>query len=84
MHAVFAQLDDDNVDADNTGPTSALAQKALRHFQKALDLHPRHAQANQGVQLLHDHLRCLGPVSHERRHHSDTKRPRLASTHFTP
>ena len=59
MHAAFAQLNDD---ADNTGPARELAQKALRHFQKALDLDPRHAQANQGVQSLRNDLPCLGLV----------------------
>ena len=61
MHAAFAQLDE-NVDADHTGPASELAQKALGHFQKALDLNPRRAQTNQGIQLLRNHLPCLGLV----------------------
>ena len=62
MHATFAQLNDDNVDVDNTGTAHELAQKALRHFQTALDLNPRHAQAYQGIQLLRNHLPCLGLV----------------------
>ena len=60
MRAAFAQLDEDNVDPDNSHPAPELAQKALRHFQRALDLDPRHAQANQGIQLLRNHLPCLG------------------------
>ena len=62
MHATFAQLDDDNVDVDNANPTRELAQKALGHFQKALDLDPGDSRANQGIQLLLNHLPCLGMV----------------------
>ena len=79
MHAAFAQLNDD---ADNAGPARELAQKALRHFQEALNLDPRHAQANQGIRLLRTHLPRL--FRHEPRRHSDPRRPGLASTHFTP
>lgn len=52
MHAAFAQLDDD---AGNARPARELAQKALGHFQKALDRDPRHNQTNQGIQLRPGH-----------------------------
>ena len=44
VRAVLDQLDDNNVDVDNTG----------------LALGPRQAQADQGIQLLHDQLPFLG------------------------
>ena len=52
--AGFAQLEDD--------PEAAreLAEKALKHFDSALDVDPLHEQANEGVQMLRDHLGCFG------------------------
>ena len=53
-HAAFAQLD------DNPEAARESAEKALRHFDSALDVEPLHQQANEGVQMLRDHLGCFG------------------------
>lgn len=52
MQVAFAEPDDEMA--------RPLAEKALRHFDGALDVEPLHQQANEGVQMLRDHLECFG------------------------
>ena len=52
MQAAFAEPDDEMARRS--------AEKALRHFDSALDVEPLHQQANEGVQMLRDHLGCFG------------------------
>ena len=52
MQAAFAEIDDEMARKS--------AEKALQHFDSALDVEPLHPQANEGVQILRDHLQCFG------------------------
>ena len=53
MGAAFAEPDDEMAARES-------AEKALRHFDSALDAEPLHQQANGGVQMLRDYLGHFG------------------------
>ena len=50
----FARLEDDPEKARE------MAEKALGHFDRALDIEPLHEQANEGVEVLREHLPYFG------------------------
>ncbi len=52
MHKAFAEPDDEMARQS--------AKKALHHFDSALDVEPLHQQANEGLEMLRDHLACFG------------------------